>query len=145
MYTWTRSWDPDQEVRWADELHEYEEVLVEEETEVKVEEEEVKVEEDRGGEGGAGGVRTIRPLGWVLVAGLPHLVGKSGSSAGAFDMLKTVVQTKKALSGLKTAPYSIFLSSWNRFKQQTLKITKKIKIWSILKELFFIAKKVTKS
>ena len=27
------------------------------------EEEEVKVEEDRGGEGGAGGVRTIRPLG----------------------------------------------------------------------------------
>ena len=108
MYTWTRSWDPDQEVRRADELHEYEEVLVEEETEVKVGGGGGEGRGGGGGEGGAGGVRTIRPLGWVLVAGLPHLVGKSGSSAGAFDMLKTAVQTKTALSGLKTSPYSIF-------------------------------------
>jgi len=51
-------------------------------------------------------------------------------------MLKTAVPTKIAFRGLKTAPFGIFLSSWKRFKQQTLKIIKKIKIWSLLKTLF---------
>ena len=41
----------------------------------------------------------------------PGLVGKSGTSAGAFDMLKTAVPTKMAFSGLKAAPFGIFFSS----------------------------------
>ena len=59
-------------------------------------------------------------------------------------MLKTAVPTKIPFSGLKTAPFGIFLSSWKRFKQQTLKIINKIKIWSLLKTLFYSKKKYKK-
>ena len=59
-------------------------------------------------------------------------------------MLKTAVPTKIVFRGLKTAPFGIFLSSWKSFKQQTLKIIKKIKIWSLLKTLFYSKKNYKK-